>query len=63
MRVDDDAPMHVDRCDCGMINPQARRILRLEAGRTTPNGLNDRIPIPKKRTTFPYGPVEMHTWQ
>ena len=63
MRVDDEAPMHVDRCDCGMINPQARRLLRLEAGRTTPNGLNDRIAIPKKRTTFPYGPVEMHTWQ
>ena len=63
MRVDDDAPMHVDRCDCGLINPQARRLLRLEAGRTTPNGLNARIAIPKKRTTFPYGPVEMHTWQ
>ena len=63
MRVDDDAPMHVDRCDCGMINPQTRRPLRLEASRTTPNGLNDRIAIPKKRTTFPYGPVEMHTWQ
>ena len=63
MRVDDDAPMHVDRCDYGMINPQARRLLRLETGRTTSNGLNDRIAIPKKRTTFPYGPVEMHTWQ
>ena len=63
MGVDDDLPMHVDRCDCGMINPQSRRLLRLEAGRTTPNGLNDRIAIPKKRTTFPYGPVEMHTWQ
>ena len=63
MRVDDDAPMHVDRCDCGMINPQAQRLQRLEAGRTTPNGLNDRVAIPKKRTTFPYGPVEMHTWQ
>ena len=25
MRIDDDAPMHVDRCDCGMINPQAKR--------------------------------------
>ena len=63
MRVDDDAPMYVDRCDCGMINPQAGRLLQLEAGRTTPNGLNDRIAIPKKRTAFPYGPVEMHTWQ
>ena len=63
MRVDDDCPAHVDSCDCGMINPQALRLLRLEAGRTTPNGLNDRIAIPKKRTTFPYGPVEMHTWQ
>ena len=63
MRVDDDAPMHVDRCDCGMINPQARRLLRLEAGRTTPNGLNDRVAVPKKRASFPYGPVEVTTWQ
>ena len=83
---DDDSPGHVDRFDCPLINPQARRMhrhnqeglsagnratvgssgsssLRLEAGLTTPNGLNDRIAIPKKRTTFPYGPVEMHTWQ
>ena len=60
---DDDVPSQSDRCDCGMINPQARRLLRLQAGRTTPNGLNDRIAIPKKRTTFPHGPVEMHTWQ
>ena len=63
MRVDDDAPMHVDRCDCGMINPQARRLLRLEAGRTTPNGLNDRVAIPKKRTPLSHGTYEMTTWQ
>ena len=31
MRVDDDLLMHVDRCDCGMINPQAKRNLRIEA--------------------------------
>ena len=52
MRVDDEAPMHVDRCDCGMINPQARRLLRLKAGRTTTNGLNDRVAIPKKDYKF-----------
>ena len=60
---DDDVPSQSDRCECPMSNPQARRLLRLKAGRTTPNGLNDRIAIPKKRTTFPYGPVEMNTWQ
>ena len=63
MKIDDDVPMHCDRSDDPLMNPQARRLLRLEAGRTTPNGLNDRIAIPKKRTAFPYGPVEMHTWQ
>ena len=59
MRVDDDAPMHVDRCDCGLINPQARRLLRLQAGRTTPNGLNDRMSVPEKRTAFPHAPVKV----
>ena len=29
MRIDDDKPMHVDRCDCGMINPQAKRTYAL----------------------------------
>ena len=60
---DDDVSSHDDRCDCGMINPQARRLLRLEAGRTTPNGLNDRVAIPKKRTPLSHGPYEMTTWQ
>ena len=31
IRVDDDAPFHVNRCDCGVINPQAKRNLRIEA--------------------------------
>ena len=83
---DDDSPGHVDRFDCPLINPQARRMhrhnqeglsagdratvvasgsssLRLQAGRTTPNGLNDRIAIPKKRTQLAQGPYEMTTWQ
>ena len=83
---DDDSPGHVDRFDCPLINPQARRMhrhnqeglsagnratvtasssssLRLKAGRTTPNGLNDRVAVPKKRASFPYGPVEVTTWQ
>ena len=83
---DDDSPGHVDRFDCPLINPQARRMhrhnqeglsagdratvgasgsssLRLQAGRTTPNGLNDRIAIPKKRTPLAQGPYEMTTWQ
>ena len=63
LACDDDVPSQSDRCDCGMINPQARRLLRLKAGRTTPNGLNDRVAIPKKRASFPYGPVEVTTWQ
>ena len=59
MHVDDDAPSHVDRCDCGMINPQARRLLRLKASRTTANGLNDRMSVPEKRTTFTHAPVKV----
>jgi len=60
---DDDVPAHVDRCDCGMINPQARRLLRLQAGRTTPQGLNDRIFVPKNRRPAPMAPHELTTWQ
>ncbi len=41
--VDDDAPMHVDRSDDPMMLPQARRALLLSQGRTTAQGLNDRI--------------------
>ena len=29
--VDDDAPFHVNRCACGVIKPQAKRNLRIEA--------------------------------
>ena len=57
MRVDDDVPMHVDRCDCGMTNPQARRLLRIQSGRTTANGLHDRMAVPEKRPTFAHAPV------
>ena len=63
MRIDDDVPMYVDRCDCGMTNPQARRLMRLESGRTTPHGLNDRIFIPKNRRPLAMTPHELTTWQ
>ncbi len=57
MYIDDDLPGHVDRSDCGMTNPQARRLLRLQQSRTTANGLKDRMSVPEKRTTFAHAPV------
>ena len=56
---DDDVPAHIDRCDCGMVNPQERRLLRLKADRTTANGLHDRMSIPEKRATLSHTPVKV----
>ena len=60
--VDDDAPMHVDRSDDPMSNPQARRALRLSKGRTTAQGLNDRVCRPVHRRPAAMTPVVMTTW-
>ena len=62
MRVDDDAPMHVDRCDCGLINPQAKRHLRIEAERVGRQGLEDRRLTPKHRRPFTLTPHKMEGW-
>ena len=62
-RCDDDAPMHVDRSDDPMMSPQARRALRLSEGRTTAQGLNDRIHRPKHRRPSAMAPVELSSWQ
>ena len=61
--VDDDAPSHVDRSDDPMMSPQARRALRLSKGRTTAQGLNDRIYTPKHRRPSAMAPVELTTSQ
>ena len=62
-RCDDDAPSHVDRSDDPMISPQARRALRLSKGRTTAQGLNDRILTPHHRRPSAMQPVELSSWQ
>ncbi len=62
MRVDDDAPMHVDRCDCGMINPQAKRNLRIEEERVVRKGLENRRLTPKHRRPFALAPHKMESW-
>ena len=62
MRIDDDAPMHVDRCDCGMINPQAKCQLRIEAERVGRKGLEDRRLTPKHRRPFTLTPHVMESW-
>ena len=59
MRVDDDCLARVDRADCGMINPQAMLLLKLKTRPATANGLNDRISVPEKRTTFAHAPVKV----
>ena len=61
--VDDDAPSHVDRSDDPMMSPQARRALRLSQGRTTAQGLNDRILTPHHRRPSAMQPVELSSWQ
>ena len=83
---DDDSPGHVDRFDCPLINPQARRMhrdnqeihsagnrvavgvesasgSRLSKGRTTAQGLNDRIFTPHHRRPSAMQPVELSSWQ
>ena len=62
-RCDDDAPMHVDRSDDPMMSPQARQALRLGKGRTTAQGLNDRIFTPHHRRPSAMQPVELSSWQ
>ena len=62
MRVDDDCPAHVDRCDCGMINPQAKRHLRIESERIRRQGLEDRRLTPKHRRPFTLTPHKMEGW-
>ena len=59
---DDDAPSHVDRCDCGMINPQAKRHLRIESERIRRQGLEDRRLTPKHRRPFTLTPHVMESW-
>ena len=59
---DDDAPSHVDRCDCGMINPQAKRHLRIESERIRRQGLEDRRLTPKHRRPFTLTPYEVKGW-
>ena len=59
---DDDAPSQSDRCECPMLNPQARPALRLLDNRTTPQGLNDRVFKPKDRRPAAMQPVIMNTW-
>ena len=61
-RCDDDVPMHVDRSDDPMVSPQARRYLRFSEGRTTAQGLNDRVYRPKHRRPSAMAPVEVTTW-
>ena len=56
---DDDVPAFADRCDCGMVSPQARRLLRLQASRTCANGLNDRMSVPEKWSTLAHAPVKI----
>jgi len=60
---DDDAPMHVDHSGDPMMSPQARRALRLSQGRTTAQGLNDRIHRPKHRRPSAMAPVQFSSWQ
>ena len=62
MRVDDDNPMHVDRCACGLINPQAQQHLRIEAERVGRKGLEDRRLFPKHRRPFTLTPYKMESW-
>ena len=59
---DDDVPSQSDRCDCGMINPQAKRHLRIEAERVGRKGLEDRRLTPKHRRPFALTPHVMESW-
>ena len=59
---DDDVSSHDDRCDCGMINPQAKRHLRIEAERDGRKGLEDRRFTPKHRRPFALTPHKMESW-
>ena len=61
--VDDDAPSHVDRSDDPMMSPQVRRALRLQSGRTTAQGLNDRILTPHHRAPSAMQSVPMNPRQ
>ena len=60
---DDDCPSHVERSDDPMLSAQSRRYLRLSKGRTTAQGLNDRIYTPKHRRPSAMAPVELSSWQ
>ena len=62
MHVDDDAPMHVDRCDCGMINPQVKLHLRIEAERFSRKGPEERRLTPKHRRLLTLTPHPMTGW-
>ena len=61
--VDDDSPSQVDRSDDPMMSPQAWPALRLRKGRTTAQGLNDRIYAPKHRCPSAMAPVELSSSQ
>ena len=63
MYIDDDLPARVDHSECPLMSPQARRALRLSEGRTTAQGLNDRIFRPKHRRPAAMQSVELTTWQ
>ena len=61
--VDDDSPRHVGAVDDPLMSPQARRYLRFSEGRTTAQGLNDRIFTPHHRRPSAMQPVELSSWQ